>query len=106
MDNLSGSVAVVTGAASGIGRALSQRFANEGTKVVLADVEADALEATRAQLAREGHEVHAMRTDVSQADDLQRLAESALEAFGKIHVVCNNAGVFAGGRVWTPDPVG
>ena len=100
MEELKGRVAVVTGAASGIGRALSERFAAEGMRVVLADVEAEALEVARSELAAAGHEVHAVRTDVSQADDVQRLAESALEAFGKIHVVCNNAGVFAGGRTW------
>ena len=100
MDHLEGSVAVVTGAASGIGRALSERFASEGMRVVLADIEADALEATRAELAGAGHEVLAVRTDVTQADSVQQLAERAVEAFGKVHVVCNNAGVFAGGRTW------
>lgn len=97
---LEGKVAVVTGAASGIGNALCRRFAAEGMKVVLADIEADALERARAELAAEGCDTHAVRTDVSQADDVQRLAESSLEAFGRIHLVCNNAGVFTGGCAW------
>ncbi|MGH7787977.1 MAG: SDR family NAD(P)-dependent oxidoreductase [Candidatus Binatia bacterium] len=100
MRELKEKVAVVTGAASGIGRALATRFAAEEMRVVLADVEAGALETVRAELAATGREVLAVRTDVSQADDVQQLAEAALAAFGKIHVVCNNAGVFSGGRSW------
>jgi NAD(P)-dependent dehydrogenase (short-subunit alcohol dehydrogenase family) len=100
MQEFNGKVAVITGAASGIGFALAQRFASEGMKIVLADVENDALEHSRKELAAAGHEVLAVRTDVSQADDVQNLAEAALEAYGKVHVICNNAGVFAGGRSW------
>ncbi len=100
MQELDGKVAVVTGAASGIGQALSRKFASEGMKVALADIEADALEVQRKELSADGHDVIAVRTDVSQADSVQGLAEATLEAFGKVHVVCNNAGVLAGGKSW------
>ncbi len=100
MRELDGRVAVVTGAASGIGRALAERFAAERMRVVLADVEPDALESARAALAATGAEVTAVRTDVSKADDVERLADAVITTFGKVHVVCNNAGVFTGGRVW------
>ena len=95
-----GKVAVVPGAVSGIGRALCERFAREGMKLVLADVENDLLREVASGLEAGGAEVLAVRTDVSQADDLSRLAEQTLERFGKVHVVCNNAGVFAGGLTW------
>jgi len=95
-----GRVAVVTGAASGIGKAMCERFAREGMKVVLADVENDALREAGRDIEKLGAEVLTVRTDVSQADDLSALAEATIERFGKVHVVCNNAGVFAGGRTW------
>ena len=95
-----GRVAVVTGAASGIGKAMCERFAREGMKVVLADIERDQLRATGREIESLGAEVLTFRTDVSQPDDLSSLAEATLERFGKVHVLCNNAGVFAGGRTW------
>ena len=95
-----GRVAVVTGAASGIGKALCERFAREGMKVVMADVESDSLREAGQQIEALGAEVLTHRTDVSQADELSSLAEVTLDRFGKVHVVCNNAGVFAGGRTW------
>ena len=95
-----GRVAVVTGAASGIGKAMCERFAREGMNVVLADIENDALREAGRDIEKLGAEVLTVRTDVSQADDLSALAEATLERFGKVHVVCNNAGVFAGGRTW------
>jgi NAD(P)-dependent dehydrogenase (short-subunit alcohol dehydrogenase family) len=93
-------VAVVTGAASGIGRALAERFAREGMKLALADVEASRLEQAKGELEAGGADVIAVRTDVSLADDLVRLREATLERFGGVHVLCNNAGVFAGGLTW------
>ncbi|MEM7408714.1 MAG: SDR family NAD(P)-dependent oxidoreductase [Myxococcota bacterium] len=100
MRDFQGRVAVVTGAASGIGRALGVRFAEAGMNVVLADVQRDALEATAAQLREHGGEVRAVVTDVTQADDLLALAEATEDAFGAAHVVCHNAGVFAAGLSW------
>ncbi|MYA19538.1 MAG: SDR family NAD(P)-dependent oxidoreductase [Chloroflexi bacterium] len=93
MQQFEGRVAVVTGGASGIGRALATRFAAEGMRVVLADVERDALEATAAELRDGGAEVLAVETDVSSAESVEALADRAYEAFGAVHVVCNNAGV-------------
>jgi NAD(P)-dependent dehydrogenase (short-subunit alcohol dehydrogenase family) len=95
-----GRVAVVTGAASGIGRALAARFAGEGMKVVLADVEPGALAAAARELQRTGCETLAVETDVSRADQVEALARRTLGAFGAVHVVCNNAGVFTGGLCW------
>jgi NAD(P)-dependent dehydrogenase (short-subunit alcohol dehydrogenase family) len=97
---LRGRVAVVTGAASGIGRALAERFAREKMKVVLADVEEPALaEATRA-LTKRGAKALGVPTDVSSAADVERLAAKARDAFGAVHVACNNAGVITGGTLW------
>ena len=95
-----GKVAVVTGAASGIGKAMCVRFAQAGMKVVLADVENDALREAGRDIEKLGVEALTFRTDVSQPDQVSALAEATLERFGKVHVVCNNAGVFAGGRTW------
>jgi NAD(P)-dependent dehydrogenase (short-subunit alcohol dehydrogenase family) len=100
LENFEGKVAVVTGAASGIGQALATRFADEGMKLVLADVERDGLREVARGFEAGGTEVLSVRTDVVQADDLSALAEATLERFGKIHVLCNNAGVFAGGLSW------
>ena len=100
MKDLGGKVAVVTGAASGIGLAFAERFAADGMKVVLADVEATALEAAAARIAASGAETLAVRTDVSKADEVERLAVAAFERFGAVHVVCNNAGVATGGPSW------
>lgn len=102
MDVLRDRVAVVTGGASGIGFALAKAFAGEGMKVVLADVEQPRLEEARQTLAADGLEVLAVRTDVSQQGDVERLLSATLQAFGAVHVVCNNAGVSLGGRrpVW------
>lgn len=100
LQDFEGKVAVVTGAASGIGKALAERFVAEGMKVALADVEGDALRETARELEGRGGEVLARRTDVSRADELSALAEATLERFGGVHVVCNNAGVFAGGLSW------
>ena len=104
LTEFNGKVAVVTGAASGIGRAMCDKFASLGMRVVMADVEADRLRGSAAQIEATGVDVFAVNVDVSQADELSRLAEKTLDRFGKVHVVCNNAGVFAGGLTW--DAVG
>ena len=97
-----GKVAVVTGGASGIGLAMASRFAQEGMKVVIGDVEEPALEAAVASLRQQEYEVHGVLTDVSQADSVENLARETIDRFGKVHLVCNNAGV--GGsrasRIW------
>jgi NAD(P)-dependent dehydrogenase (short-subunit alcohol dehydrogenase family) len=88
-----GRVAVVTGAASGIGLALCERFAAEGMRVVMADVEEPALAEAAAKLAADGAAVLPVPTDVSSADEIAALREAALAEFGAVHMLCNNAGV-------------
>jgi NAD(P)-dependent dehydrogenase (short-subunit alcohol dehydrogenase family) len=99
MQKLEDRVAVVTGAASGIGRALAERFAVEGMKVVMADVEADALEGVVAAVRSTARAVLPVRVDVARAEDVERLARETYAAFGAAHVVCNNAGVAVIGAV-------
>ncbi|MCX5408132.1 SDR family NAD(P)-dependent oxidoreductase [Streptomyces sp. NBC_00335] len=101
-----GQVAVVTGAASGIGLAMARRFAAEGLKVVLADVEEGALRKAADELAADGAEVLAKLVDVSDRDSVISLADAAYETFGAVHVLCNNAGVGSGaeGRMWEHEP--
>ena len=93
MQSLTGKVAVVTGAASGIGLALARRFGQDGMRVVMADIEQGALERESAALAGEGIEVLARVTDASLESDVEALAEATLQRFGGVHIVCNNAGV-------------
>jgi NAD(P)-dependent dehydrogenase (short-subunit alcohol dehydrogenase family) len=100
MENVEGKVAVITGAASGIGRAMGRTFGTAGMKVALADVEKGALDEARKELAAEGIEAAAFVCDVAQPDSVQKLAEETRSAFGNVHVVCNNAGVFCGGTSW------
>ena len=101
MEQLEGKVAVVTGAASGIGRALIDRFAAAGMKVVLADVEAEALAKAEAEVRSTGAETLAVVTDVSDRASVDALAEAVSERFGGTHVLCNNAGVSGGmGALW------
>ena len=97
MQDFDRKVAVVTGGASGIGLGLATRFAQEGMKVVLADVEEGALEAAVTDLRRQELDVLGVLTDVSNEAAVQSLARQTIEAFGKVHVVCNNAGVGGGG---------
>jgi len=93
-------VAVVTGAASGIGRAMAERFAAEGMKIVLADVEEQALAQAAAEMKSGGAAVLAVRTDVSKAADVAALAKKTKDTFGGAHVLCNNAGVSVAGPMW------
>jgi NAD(P)-dependent dehydrogenase (short-subunit alcohol dehydrogenase family) len=105
MDNLAGKVAVVTGGASGIGRALAERFAAEGMRLVLADVEEAALAATVAALGDGGADVTGVPTDVTDPGSVEALADAAYAAHGAVHVLCNNAGVGPpGGLVWETTP--
>jgi NAD(P)-dependent dehydrogenase (short-subunit alcohol dehydrogenase family) len=93
VEDLRGKVAVVTGAASGIGRAMADRFAAEGMRLVLADVERGVLERAAGEIAETGAELISLPTDVSNESDVQALAAATFERFGTVHVVCNNAGV-------------
>jgi NAD(P)-dependent dehydrogenase (short-subunit alcohol dehydrogenase family) len=93
MKDLSGKVAVITGAASGIGRGMAEAFVEAGMKVVLSDIEEPALEATTSKLRSAGADVHAVPTDVSKSDQIERLAHETLRKYGAVHVLCNNAGV-------------
>lgn len=93
-------VAVITGAASGFGREFAIIGARLGMKLVLADVQEDALEATRAELAQQGAAVIALRCDVRHAEQVQALADAAMKNFGAVHLVFNNAGVGSGGLIW------
>ncbi|MFJ9711212.1 SDR family NAD(P)-dependent oxidoreductase [Streptomyces sp. NPDC101234] len=106
MELRAGQVAVVTGAASGLGLAMARRFAAEGLKVVLADVEAAALDKAADGLRAEGADVHARVVDVGDREQVLELAESAYGTFGAVHVLCNNAGVGSGaeGRMWEHEP--
>jgi NAD(P)-dependent dehydrogenase (short-subunit alcohol dehydrogenase family) len=100
MKDFKGKTAVITGGASGIGRAMGELFLAKGMNVVLADIEQHALAATVAALKADGGACIGVVTDVSRAEDVQRLADAALAEFGAIHIACNNAGVFAGGLLW------
>lgn len=100
MRELRDKVAVVTGAGSGIGRAMADRFAAEGMRVVLADVEAPALERAAGELAERGASVLAVPTDVSNAEAVDILAARTLETFGAVHLLCNNAGVVSAAPFW------
>jgi len=96
MNEFAGKVAVVTGAASGIGLAFATRFAQEGMKVVLADIEAEPLEAAQAAIRAKGATAIAVRTDVMHEAEVKRLADTAFDTWGNVHVLCNNAGVGGG----------
>jgi NAD(P)-dependent dehydrogenase (short-subunit alcohol dehydrogenase family) len=100
IDRFTDRVAVVTGAGSGIGRALAHAFATEGAHVVAADVEAGALAETAAADTR----ISTCITDVASFDDVCSLADHVYETHGNLDVLCNNAGVFAGGLIWERPP--
>jgi NAD(P)-dependent dehydrogenase (short-subunit alcohol dehydrogenase family) len=105
MDDLEGKVAVVTGGASGIGRALVEALLGEGMKVVVADVEATALEATVAEVGSGGADVIGVQADVTDIDSVNALADAAYAAYGKVHILCNNAGVGPpSSKVWESTP--
>ncbi len=99
METMTGRVAVVTGAASGIGKALALAFANEGANVVLADIEEAPLRKAEAEVADSGVETLGVITDVTDPDSVSALAQATLNRFGAVHMVCNNAGVGGGGLI-------
>ena len=100
MKEFKGKVAVITGAASGIGRGIAERCVNEGMKVVLADVDEANLAKAETELKTSGGMVFGVRTDVSKRSDVELLARQVLDAFGQVHLLFNNAGVAAGGAPW------
>jgi NAD(P)-dependent dehydrogenase (short-subunit alcohol dehydrogenase family) len=93
MKDVQGKVAVVTGAASGIGRGMAESFVAAGMKVVLSDIEQSALESTTQALRAAGADVYAVVTDVSKPEQIEALAANTLSKYGAVHVLCNNAGV-------------
>lgn len=100
MNEFTDKVAVITGAASGIGRALAEQCAREKMKLVLADVEVAALEEAEDMLRSRGATVLAVPTDVASAESVATLAQKTIEEFGAVHLLCNNAGVAVGGPIW------
>ncbi len=100
MDLAQGKVAVVTGAASGIGLALATAFAEAGCSVVLADIQQEALTAAAAEVSAHGVDVLTVVTDVSDVDQVNALAAATMERFGAVHIICNNAGVGGAGDPW------
>jgi NAD(P)-dependent dehydrogenase (short-subunit alcohol dehydrogenase family) len=97
MKELRGHVAVVTGGASGIGRGIAEAFAAEGMKVVLGDIERPVLDKTLEELRATGADAVGVECDVSKQESVDHLAQAALDAFGAVHVLCNNAGVGGAG---------
>ncbi len=93
MKKFKGKVAVITGASSGIGRALSERCAQEGMKVVIADIDKKALAKTAKDLKAAGATVLAVTTDVSKPEDMEALAKKTIDKFGAVHLLCNAVGV-------------
>jgi NAD(P)-dependent dehydrogenase (short-subunit alcohol dehydrogenase family) len=99
MRDFAGKTAFVTGGAAGIGLALGRAFAQSGMKVMLADIETDALQAAVKSLREISPDISGTICDVADAASVERAAQAAFDAFGKVHVVCNNAGVAAGGGI-------
>ena len=93
VDNLAGKTAVITGAASGMGRAFAERFATAGMNIVLADIEGPRLDEATEAVQGMGVDAIGVPTDVSDADAVDRLRDLAIERFGRVNLLCNNAGV-------------
>mgnify|MGYP006276077605 CR=1 FL=1 len=106
MELTSGQVAVVTGGASGIGLSLAKQFSSRGLNVVIADLRAEALEPAVAEISSLGGRAIGVATDVSDARSVESLAEATIAEFGKVNVICNNAGIVCpyGPPMWEQDP--
>lgn len=100
MKNFEDKVAVITGAASGIGRGIANRAVKEGMKIVLADIEEKALSKTEEELKDMGANVISVLTDVSKSEDIEVLAKKTVDVFGEVHLLCNNAGIAPIGVSW------
>jgi len=100
MKSITGKVAFITGAASGIGFGLATVFAREGMRVVLADVESGALERACAELRAGGADVHPLQVDVTDRNAMAAARDAAIERFGAVHLLCNNAGVNVPGALF------
>jgi NAD(P)-dependent dehydrogenase (short-subunit alcohol dehydrogenase family) len=100
MKNLKGKVAVITGGASGLGRAIADVCVREGMKIVIADIEDRTLQQATSEIQGMGAEVIGVKCDVSKTADVQRLADKTYESFGGCHLLFNNAGVAGGKRAW------
>src|ERR1700751_4307031 len=99
MREFKGKTAFVTGSASGIGLAMAKAFAEQGMNVMLADVEQNALDSALKELNQYGNHVHGVACDVADPDSVERAVQATFAAFGKVHILCNNAGVAAGGGI-------
>ncbi|HEY6599551.1 MAG TPA: SDR family NAD(P)-dependent oxidoreductase [Pseudomonadales bacterium] len=99
MDNVTGKVAFITGGASGMGLAMARSFSAAGMKVAIADIEQDALDRVKAEFAKSNAKVITLKVDVTDRDAMERAAKETEAAFGKVHVVVNNAGVAVGGGI-------
>ena len=100
MQDFKNKAAVITGAASGIGRALARQCAAEGMKIALADIDEKGMESLARELSDKGAHVERFVTDVREFASVERLVRSSQDAFGQIHLVFNNAGVMLGGYAW------
>jgi len=103
MKDVKGKVAFITGAASGMGLGMARAFGAAGMKVMLSDIEDAPLQAQVADLKANGYDVAGVKVDVTKQEDLQAAAKKTVETFGKVHVLCNNAGVGVGGKSETCD---
>jgi NAD(P)-dependent dehydrogenase (short-subunit alcohol dehydrogenase family) len=100
MKDFNGAVAVITGGAAGLGKAMAERFAAEGVKLVLADIEKPVLDKTVAEFNARGVPCIGVLGDVSKSETIENLLKTTLDTYGKVNILCNNAGVASGGIMW------